>query len=368
MFHSKKGLKIILAVVMMLVVVFALSCSPSAPATPDQPDKPEPEKVYTMRYSHGLPAQHYIAGVQAAFVEKAIQLSDGQLEIEVYPSAQLYNDRDIVEALATGAVEAGGLYSYVLAPVIPIFEIYNVPGCADSKEQVLGILGGGPIKDKLVAACEAKGLKPIFIQPWGSGGEMAGYAGTGKQIIDLKDQKGKKIRAISAPHVAVVEAGGGHGVFMSGAELYTAMQRGTLDTLSVASAHLIERKLVEVSEWFTSNIPVGADMMSVITVNKAFYDSLPADLQKVLMDAGEAVYQENKLIGWDVNSKYKDMLIEMPDFEVVTLTDEQREEWLVEVFPIIKGYLSGLGPDVVEIFNMCQAHNTKLGLPSSPIE
>lgn len=370
MFRKRKLEKIVLLMVAALMSVFVIGCTQEAPPPTTDGAKPAPEtpkKVYTIRYNHGLPTQHYVAAAQASWAEKAEAKSNGQLKFEIYPSAQLYSDRDLFEALATGAVEGGGLYSYILAPAVPVFEIYSVPGCADSLEQVHGILEG-PIRQKLFAALEQKGLKPVFVIPWCCGGIYGGYAGTGKMIITPDDQKGKKVRAISKPHTKIIGAGGGQGVYLSGAELYTGMQRGTLDTLSVSPAHLIERKLAEVSEWYTGNIPVGADMMSVVCMNKKYFDGLPADVQKALLDAGEEVYQAVKNAGAELNEKYVGMLKEQEGFEVRILSAAERAPWLDVVSPIVKEYFIALGGAPVEVYNLCQAQNEKLGIPSFPIE
>jgi len=360
---------IYLVAVLVIIMALVLGCGPkpepSEPTAKPEPT-PEPKKEYVIRYSHGLPSQHYVAAAQEEWAARVTERTAGQVKFEVYPSAQLYNDRDLVQALASGAVEAGGLYSYILAPAVPLWEIFSVPGCADTSEQVEGILEG-EMRAQLFAPLEEMGLKPIFVMPWGAGGDVAGYAGTGTQIIVLADQKGKKIRTISKPHAEIIETGGGQAVFLSGAELYTGMQRGTLDTLSVTTAHLIERNLSEVTEWFTGNVPVGSDMMSVITINKKFFDGLPADLQKVILDVGEEVYQESKRKGVEGNTAYlKD--VKDRGIKVYLLSSEERAVWLETVGPIVGDYFTALGPDAVALYNQTQEQNRELGLPSNPID
>jgi len=50
----------------------------------------EKQKVYTMRFSHGLPPTHPWAKTLGEFARLVEQKSDGQIKVKVYPSGQLY--------------------------------------------------------------------------------------------------------------------------------------------------------------------------------------------------------------------------------------------------------------------------------------
>jgi len=82
-----------------------------------------------------------------------------------------------------------------------------------------------------------------------------------------------------------------------------ALQRGTIDaTIASVGGHMVDRKFYEVTDWYVAPIGFVGDNTSQVVMNLDFFNSLPADLQQVVMDAGEEVYQKHKGDGFEVNA------------------------------------------------------------------
>ena len=78
---------------------------------------------------------------------------------------------------------------------------------------------------------------------------------------------------------------------MSGAELYMALQRGTVDGAIGAIAQLVERKLYEVSPYLI-RLPV-MYTVAVICMNIDFFSKLPKELQQVVLDVSKEVEKKS---------------------------------------------------------------------------
>jgi TRAP-type C4-dicarboxylate transport system substrate-binding protein len=114
------------------------------------------------------------------------------------------------------------------------------------------------------------------------------FLGRGKQPQKLEDWQGMRVRA-----------GGGLGEAMKSigavpttvpaTETYTAMERGTLDAVSLpfTDSHAAY-KTNEVASWFTGNMSPGTTECGVV-INKDAYDKLPPQYQKLLMDVRDEV-------------------------------------------------------------------------------
>jgi TRAP-type C4-dicarboxylate transport system substrate-binding protein len=280
--------------------------------------------------------------------------------VQVYPAAQLYSDRDALEAISTGALEAGAFYIHNIAPVVHEWEAVQAMGIPWSSEFCEAMLEGD-VGDKLRQASEEVNLKVMYYLPWGLSGVTMGVAGQGSPIILPEDLAGRSIRAVSPMMTDFDAKYGGHGVYLSGAELYTALQRGTVDSVIAAPAHLIERKLWEVTDWYAAPVPFMGDQVSQIYVNLDFFNSLPADLQKVLLDAGEEIYQKHKGDGVALNLEYIDQLtVNDPTYVVHILTDEDLAVWCDAMLPGTIEYLARW-PEATEIYAMMTELAASLG-------
>ena len=99
------------------------------------------------------------------------------------------------------------------------------------------------------------------------------------------DLKGKVIRPLSSEQALYLkEYCHAQSAFITGAELYTALQRGTIDGTDASLEHAVDRKLSEVAPYFCV-LPGMPVVNEVIFVNKRFYDRLPQNLQNVLKKA-----------------------------------------------------------------------------------
>jgi len=239
--------------------------------------KPE----YIIRFAHGLPPNHSIAENYDFFKKRVEQSSKGRISVKLFPAGQLVNEKRVLRAVKSGAIEACAVYTFYIARVCPSFSIFTIPMVYQNTQQTIDAIEG-PIGDVLFSELRAKGYFPLGWIDWPL--EVGGLESNAPVHVPL-DLNGKVLRPVSRETALYLEIYGKAQVaFVSGAELYTAIQRGTLDGAVAGLDHAVERKLSEVAPYFCV-LPGFVIAHAVIFVNKRFYDKLPIDLQKMLKDA-----------------------------------------------------------------------------------
>jgi TRAP-type transport system periplasmic protein len=140
------------------------------------------------------------------------------------------------------------------------------------------------------------------------------------------DLTGFKIVTSSKTAAMLVSALGGTPISFQQSDMYTALQRKTVDGTTGAWTSFPPYKLGEVTSYHIDAGLGGAPAM--VFMAKKTFNALPAAVQKVLMDnAGEAqsrafgAYWQN--LDVEVRAEYKDK----PGHTTVTLTPAQTAEW-----------------------------------------
>ena len=73
----------------------------------------------TIRVTLQLPEKHSLGQNWLAFKKIVEEKSGGELKIELFPSAQLYKDKQVPEAVGSGAIEAGSAFLGRFAGSVP---------------------------------------------------------------------------------------------------------------------------------------------------------------------------------------------------------------------------------------------------------
>ena len=109
------------------------------------------------------------------------------------------------------------------------------------------------------------------------------FMGKGKAPKTPADFKGLRVRAGGGVGQAMEKLGATR-TTVPATDVYTSMERGTLDAASFPFTYAhAAYKLPEISNWFTGNLSPGTSDCPVV-INKTSYGKLPAQYQKLLMD------------------------------------------------------------------------------------
>jgi TRAP-type C4-dicarboxylate transport system substrate-binding protein len=196
---------------------------------------------------------------------------------------------------------------------------------------------------------------------------LGGYLWPGQYIISRKpikspaDLKGLKIRVYGAADTDLVRALGMEPVAITFAEVYTALERGTVDAALTGSYPAFAIKLFEVSK-FIVDVNHGPNS-GVLVVSKKSWDKLTPDQRQVLRKLGDEFTQR----GWDIGKR--------TDKEGIDKNREKGMEFVpatpamtaavkdVMTKVVLPNWLKRAGPDAKPIFNQYLAPFSVLTLP-----
>ena len=208
--------------------------------------------------------------------------SNGRLELELFPSAQLGGEVDMLTQLRSGNLDLGLLGSGPVSGLEPSVLVTALPFIWKSRDSFWKTING-PIGDKILANFDNKGLKALA---WGTWGERA-YLTIGFPVNTPADLKGKKIRVTQSPlYLKTMETLGGNAVPLPWPEVYTALQTKTVQGVETSLWSAPEAKLYEV----TTDLAVTKHMVETGTflMNGAAFKALSPDDQKIMIEAAKA--------------------------------------------------------------------------------
>ena len=285
----------------------------------------------TLRISLQLPLKHHLGQNLLDFQQEVEKESNGSLKIEIYPSAQLYKDKEVPQAVSSGAIEMGVASLTRFAGTIPAVDIFYVPFMFDSPEKVAKATApGSNIRKALDEAILGTGTRVLWWQAYGSAILL-----TKKDIIKTPaDMKGKKVRVYGKTLGDTVLTVGGAPTMMSGSKQFLAYQRGTVDAGMTGITAVKSRKLYEVMDYMT--LTYNADIEFIVIINEKAWQGLSEKEQAIINKAGLRVEKELR----DKMGAIEQEVLEWSrdKIKVVDLTDAERDLWREATKPVVNGY------------------------------
>ncbi|WP_417429262.1 TRAP transporter substrate-binding protein DctP [Kiloniella sp.] len=293
----------------------------------------------TLRLTLQLPLKHPLGQNISSFKEEVEKESNGELKIEVFPSAQLFKDKEVPQAVASGAIEMGIASLTRFVGTVPAVDAFYVPFLFDSSEKVQAATApGSSIRQILDPAIEKTGAKPLWYQAFG--GAIVLTKGD-KPIVVPADAKGKKIRSFGATISDTIEALDAAPTIMSGSKQFLAYQNGTVDAGMTGITAAQSRKLYEVMDHLT--LTNHADIEFIVVINNDVWNGLSEKEQAIITKAGQRVEQELRASIANKEAEARKYLADK--INIIELTDEQRAEWKKATSSVVDAYVERAGAE-----------------------
>ncbi|MBI5966942.1 MAG: TRAP transporter substrate-binding protein DctP [Deltaproteobacteria bacterium] len=295
------------------------------------------EKPIVLRTADFYPPNHPIELMfKKHFMTPVEQRSKGRIKFDYYGNEALLKNFDISPGIMSGIADVGNTISSYR--IWPVGSFMYLPGAFSDQEVVKFARASWPVYNKFLGRlAEPQGLK-FLMGPCTSNYQIAGR-GAGKKTADLG---GIKIRTSGTVLPHCIKALGGTPVGMSITEAYDAMEKGVLQGISLAIPSYKAYQFQELLKWAIINVDLGSAIISYgISLKK--FNSLPPDLQKILVDVGneatdvgtETYYEDVKkdladwkargveLITWSAKDKDRENAL-LKDTWVKWITDEEK--------------------------------------------
>lgn len=267
----KKSLKSSIALMLVLCMFVTIGFASGFAAKDD---------TYTIRIGHTCSDSHPYQAGALKFKELVEEASGGKIVVEVYPSCQLGNERDMVEGLQAGTLEMTVVSIGTASAFLEGADMFNLPFVFSGIDQFLDVIYGDIGAEYISHVNGTSGLKvmsvgyPVFRMPFSNSGAWT----------KLEDFKGMKIRTQEVnAHMDAYAALGANPTPMASSEQHVAYQTGMLNGGENSITTIYSEKYYESCPDVTL-LPVicgGAFWL----MSQSFYDKLPEDLQKVIDDA-----------------------------------------------------------------------------------
>ncbi|MEX2220367.1 MAG: TRAP transporter substrate-binding protein [Candidatus Rokuibacteriota bacterium] len=245
------------------------------------PAAPAAAQQITLKLSHFVPP---VAPPHATFLapwaEKVEKASGGRLKIQIYPSMQLGGTPpQLVDQIKDGVVDIGWTLPGYTAGRFPRTEVMEVPFLHTNA--LATTLALQDYYEKHLRS-EYKDYHVILLHA--HGGTLVH---ANKAIVKLEDYKGLKIRTPNRAGSVYLRAVGANAVGAPVPEVPQMLSKGVIDgaLLPYEIARPLKiHELVKFHSEFAGPQPRLGTSVFLFAMNKAKYESLPADLRKVIDD------------------------------------------------------------------------------------
>ena len=289
-----------------------------------------------LRLTLQLPLTNPLGQNVVAFKQRVETKSGGNLAVEIFPSAQLYRDKEVPQAVASGAVDMGVASLTQFAGPRPAVDLFYLPFLFNDIATIAKATAPGhPIREALDAEILTTGTRPLWWQAFGPA-VMLGR----DDVLDHPDRlKGRKVRVFGKTLGEFVRAAGGAPVLLSGSEQFLAYQRGTVDFGMTGVTVVKSRKLYEVMGTLTNTNHAAIEFL--VLINEGVWQDLSDDERTVLLEAAVESERELRQSYADLHTGTLEWLA--GKMTVASLSADDTEAWRAVSAPVYELYLERSG-------------------------
>jgi TRAP-type C4-dicarboxylate transport system substrate-binding protein len=233
------------------------------------------DKTYVMKFT--LPTfndpTYQFAKNYAAAIERD---STGRIKTEIYPSSQLGSIPRQIEGTQFGAIQCAIIPPDFFVGIDERFEVLTAPGLADSMEHAQRIAADPAVRNLMLGLGADKGLHGVGLFMNSPSSLIAKLP-----IRHLVDLKGKKIRIFASQfQIVAFERLGATPVAMTLGDVLPALQQGAIDGALGGIVVYTPMHFHDAAKYVTETGQ--PTVFAIVEISKKWYDSLPADLRKIV--------------------------------------------------------------------------------------
>ncbi len=205
--------------------------------------------VKTIRLAHGLDISHSVHLAMVKMGEDLKKLSDGQMEIAIYPNQQLGTEREVLELLQIGSLDMAKASGSVMENFSPQMKVFGLPFLFRDRAHAFSVFDGALGKG-LLEDCEKYRLRGLGYYDSG----IRSFYTKKNPIEKPEDLEGLKIRVQeSKTAIDMVKALGGSPTPISWGEIYTSLQQGVIDGAENNAPSFYLSRHYEVCKYYSLN-------------------------------------------------------------------------------------------------------------------
>lgn len=329
--------KISIAVLSVTIALGLTACG----TTDNTKSTTSPAKKITLRLADNQAADYPTVLGDNEFAKLVKERTNGRIEVSVYPSAQLGDEKTVIEQLQLGATDFGRVNAAPLAAFNKQLNVYNLPYLFSSSEHMWKVLNG-PIGDKVLDGL--KSAKMVGLTYYDSGARS--FYNSKRQVNHPEDLKGLKIRVQqSEMFLDLVKALGASPTPMAYGEVYSALQTGVIDGAENNWPSYYSTNHYQVAKYYT--VDQHSRTPEVLVASQVTWNKLSAEDQKIVLQAAKDSQAVQRKTWNELEEKAKKAAVEKGN----VITEVNVAEWQKAVQPLYDKY----GKDYKELIDEIRA-------------
>jgi len=240
-----------------------------------------PSDAVVLKLGHALDRNHPVHESMVYMADLVESRSRGRVRIDVYPSEQLGNERELLELLQVGAVGIAKVGGLVLENFHPSVGVFNLPYLFQDEETFWQVLEGD-IGTTLLRELESYGFKGLCYYDSGS----RSFYTRDRPIETPDDLRGLKIRVPnSATAIEMIRQLGGSATPIAFGELYSALQQGIVDGAENNPPSFYTSRHFEVCRFYA--LDQHTRVPDFLLMSLEIWRRLPPDIRQLIQEAAQ---------------------------------------------------------------------------------
>ena len=282
-----------------------------------------PAESIVFRYGHSQPEQAPRSQSMIFFKDELERRTNGRIRVENYFAATLGNEREMMDMVATGALQGtrGGLF----VDANPKFVIFMLPFLVDNWDQAIRLVNSDLTK-RINKGARQNGF---HIPATGISQGFRAHTNNVRPIRTPADLLGLKMRVPPQEvYVLTAQALATSPQEMPVSEVYSALKTGVLDGQDNPPSNIWDYKIFEVQDFMTvTNYATGPDPF---IVDLKWYDRLPGELKVVFDEVAEKAIAYSDRLNQESEKKYIALLEQELEVNYISGDDLQPFRKLTE--------------------------------------
>lgn len=232
-----------------------------------------------LKLAHALDTNHPVHKGMEFMAERLLEKSAGKVVMEIYPSAQLGNERECLELLQVGSLAMTKVSAATIENFVPNFRVMGLPYLFRDKQHYFSVLTGQIGEELLDDGLDVR-LKGLCFYDAGSRSFYTKEA----PVNSPEDLTGLKIRVMkSNMAVNMVNQLGGAATPIAYGELYTALQQGVVDGAENNPPSFYTSRHYEVCKYYSLDEHTSSP--DILIMSTDWWNRLSAQHQKWVKEA-----------------------------------------------------------------------------------
>lgn len=318
---KKKKIWVAVTIISFVFISFAFIAGGIDKAWADE------QKPVKLILAHEVPTTHYKHQIIMKYVKMVEERSKGRIKFEIYPGAQLYNEREAMMALGTGSVHMVWPVTVLLEQVNEAFGVVNLPFALDDELMLKKPFRLG-LQELLTGLATSKKFKVMGMVR--SAGNFFCFAK--KDVKTLEEMKGLKIRIVGGLIMLDwLKELGISPISMPSSEMTTALTQGAIDGIQTSPNGWAE--MIGPAARFgleTRNLFIGT---LVVLIDQKIWEGLSPDLQRILQESLDEFCEDQWQLSINDDKERMDRVRQKIKAKINTLDSKELALWVNKTRP-----------------------------------